>query len=59
MSQGLPTAGSSPASDSPAPERTYQRPELRHLGPVSELTGTLGGPPGSSDAMANPAYSNS
>jgi hypothetical protein len=59
MSQDLPSAGPSPASDAQAPERTYQRPELRHLGSVSELTGTLGGPPGSSDGTANPAYSNS
>jgi hypothetical protein len=35
---------------SACPKREYTRPELRELGPLADLTRTVGGPPGSSDA---------
>ena len=59
MSRESPSAEPSPLPDAQAAHRTYWRPELRDLGPLTELTQTLGGPPGSSDALADPAYSNS
>jgi hypothetical protein len=53
MPQDLSSAEPTRKSDAEPQKRTYSRPELRDLGPVAKLTGTMGGPPGHSDGAAN------